>query len=150
MKLADKKKIALDKAAARVQGQAPALDDEVQAHADIDAIINRLIVIRKSEGMGQKEFAKLLGISQAMLSYIENGKKPPTLQIIRKAAQLGYPVEWILNGEENAEQISYTKRQQDIMQIAEDIHKLSNREVHFVQQWIELFVQSKDEEQEEG
>lgn len=149
MKIKDKKKRELDKAAARVQEQAP--DDEVQAHADIDAIINRLIIIRKSEGISQKEFAKLVGISQAMLSYIENGKKAPTLQMIQKASRFGYPVEWILNGEDDVEQISYNKRQQDVMKIAENIHKLSSRELHFVQQWIELFVQAqKDDGQKEG
>lgn len=148
MKINDKKKRELDKATVRVQKQAS--EEEVQMHADIDAIANRLIIIRNSEGISQKEFAKRLGISQSMLSYIENGQRAPNLQMIQKASQFGYPVEWILNGEDNAEPTIQNKRQKDIASIAENIHKLSNREVHFVRQWIELFVQSQQDEKDEG
>lgn len=48
---------------------------------------------REKRNIRQGEFAKLIGVSQTYLSQIENGKKAPSLELIRTAAEtLGFPV----------------------------------------------------------
>lgn len=50
-------------------------------------MMSQLRRIRKSKGFSQKSLAKAAGISQSLLSDIENGKVNPTLNVIIKLAK---------------------------------------------------------------
>ena len=59
--------------------------------------------IREIRGfdLTQEEFAKIIGVSQSMLSNYENGRVvPPGDVLLRIARQASKSIEWILTGEE--------------------------------------------------
>jgi putative transcriptional regulator len=49
---------------------------------------NLLRFIRQSKGLTQPEFAQLLGVSHAYISYLETGSKPMTANIRNKVRGL--------------------------------------------------------------
>jgi transcriptional regulator with XRE-family HTH domain len=54
--------------------------------------------IRTSKGISQSELAKLSGLSQPAIHYIENGKKDPTRKTLKKlAVALDVPVSHLLD-----------------------------------------------------
>jgi transcriptional regulator with XRE-family HTH domain len=60
----------------------------------------RLKIIRRHYGLGQIDFAVRIGIKQAYLSELENGKKKITSNII-SAILIEYPeiaIKWLING----------------------------------------------------
>ena len=45
---------------------------------------DKFLKLRKQKGIGQNELADELGVSNAIISYWETGKREPTLQMIKK------------------------------------------------------------------
>lgn len=59
--------------------------------------------IRKSRSLSQAHLAQIAGISQSMLSDIENGKVSPTVRVFKKIAKaLDVPPVYLLDQEESA------------------------------------------------
>lgn len=57
----------------------------------------KITELRKNHGITQKELAYKVGISQSLLSYIENEKISPTINVIEKISEaLDEPIERIL------------------------------------------------------
>lgn len=73
-----------------------------------------LRLIRSFHGLSQTQGAEKLGISKSYLSEIERGRKPPTLQLIERYAEVyQLPVSSILFFSENMERsLSYRRAQQ--------------------------------------
>lgn len=49
---------------------------------------NLLRFIRQSKGLTQPEFAQLLGVTHAYISYLETGSKPMTINMRNKVRKL--------------------------------------------------------------
>ena len=61
-------------------------------------ISDRIRVLRKSEHLTQKEFAKRLLISQSYLSGLENGNEIPTNKLLKLIClEFGVSESWLLN-----------------------------------------------------
>ena len=59
--------------------------------------------IRKNRSFSQAQLARIAGISQSMLSDIENGKVSPTVRVFKKIAKaLDVPPIYLLDEEESA------------------------------------------------
>ena len=111
-----------------------------------ETIGTRFRVIRKAKKMNQCEFAQELGISQAYLSSIETDRRMPKLEIVKRLAAFGYPLEWIMEGTQTPEkeqEMSSAQRRQDIEYITAATDEMDDREAHFVREWISLYLQSK-------
>ncbi len=60
----------------------------------------RIVEIRKQEGKNQRDFAKIMGVSTATLSYYELGKKDPTTKFLVSLSGLyNIDLHWLLTGE---------------------------------------------------
>ncbi|MEJ0097124.1 MAG: XRE family transcriptional regulator [Bauldia sp.] len=69
--------------------------------ADLPAVLGRnLRRLRTRQGYSLERFAKLSGVSRAMLSQIENGKSAPTISLLWKiATALGLPFASLLDSQ---------------------------------------------------
>lgn len=47
---------------------------------------NNIAALRKKKNISQKDFAQMVGISYWWLNHIENGKRDPSLKLVRKIA----------------------------------------------------------------
>lgn len=114
-----------------------------------ETIGTRFRVVRKAKHMNQCEFADVLGISQAYLSSIETGRRVPKLEVVQKLAELGFPLKWIMDGAdttgEKKKELSRAQRRKDIEFITEATDEMDDREVHFVKEWISLYLALKEE-----
>ncbi len=60
----------------------------------------RIVEVRKKEGKNQRDFAKIMNISTATLSYYELGKKDPTTKFLVMLSTLyNIDLHWLLIGE---------------------------------------------------
>lgn len=110
----------------------------------------RFRIIRKTKQMNQCEFAKALDISQAYLSSIETGRRTPKLEVVQKLADIGFPLKWIMEGttaesEAKEKELSRAQRRRDIEFITEATDEMDDREVHFVREWVSLYLDFKDD-----
>jgi transcriptional regulator with XRE-family HTH domain len=85
---------------------------EVKAEYDLleceFSLMRKLIALRGSTGLTQREFAKRVGMKQSQLARIESGKQIPKLETLAKlAASAGYAIEirFIPNQENEAGKI---------------------------------------------
>lgn len=70
----------------------------------MNSISSRIRFIRKSLGLRQIEFSKIIGVSQAGLSDFENGKITPSVEtLIAISNYSGVSIDWILKGDFQAE-----------------------------------------------
>ncbi|MCF7811341.1 helix-turn-helix domain-containing protein [bacterium] len=58
-----------------------------QSNKPVSGIGSRLKTIRKKLGMRQSELANRAGINRSYISYLENGRSSPTLEVIEKIAK---------------------------------------------------------------
>lgn len=66
----------------------------------MDSIGSRIKILRKSEGLTQKDFSKKLLISQSYLSGLENGNEIPTNKFIKLIClEFGIRELWLINGD---------------------------------------------------
>ncbi|WP_370850253.1 helix-turn-helix domain-containing protein [Megasphaera sp.] len=115
-----------------------------------ESIGTRFRIIRKTKQMNQCEFAKALDISQAYLSSIETGRRTPKLEVVQKLADMGFPMKWIIEGTDAASEakemeLSRAQRRRDIEFITEATDEMDDREVHFVREWVSLYLAFKDD-----
>lgn len=59
---------------------------------------DRLKVIRKALGYKQLDMARLLGVSQAYYSYLENGSRSLSMDMLKTLCGFGFQADWILSG----------------------------------------------------
>ena len=60
-----------------------------------------LRLIRKERNLNQQKVAMELNISREALSHYENGKREPSLQMLRKlSAYYNVSIDYLINGEE--------------------------------------------------
>ena len=67
-------------------------------------LIKKITEIRKEKGMSQAELAKAAGLSTTYISFIESGKKSPTLKSLEKISQalnIPFPILSFLALDEN-------------------------------------------------
>jgi len=65
----------------------------------MESISNRIKLLRKTEKLTQKEFAKRLLISQSYLSGLENGNELPTNKLTKLIClEFGINEAWLING----------------------------------------------------
>ena len=89
-------------------------------------ISERIIKMRKQHGWKQQELADIAGITQGALSQIENGKRTPTLLVLRKLARAFETSVEVLVGEpeyaypEESKIRDFYQRYQIIDDLAED------------------------------
>ncbi len=70
-----------------------------EPRVDRTAVARRIREIRGFD-LTQGEFARKLGVSQAMLSKYERGQNTPTIDILLKLkAFSGHSIDWIVTGE---------------------------------------------------
>jgi transcriptional regulator with XRE-family HTH domain len=61
----------------------------------------KLRVLREERGLTQKEAAELADVSPRTLTYLESGKRPPSMPTVTKIARAyGVPVEELVEEEE--------------------------------------------------
>lgn len=62
---------------------------------DIPALAERLVYLRKTEGLTQADLAQMAGTSQQAIQQAESGKALSPRYLPRLARALGVPVEWL-------------------------------------------------------
>lgn len=106
--------------------------------------------MRKYSGKTQIEFAKELGISQPILSALEQGKQFPSFEMIQKLGRLGFDLEWLLYGDTNEDEIMSNVvkviSKWDQYRISTILSKMTKEQVRFCRQWLELYAKSLDEQ----
>lgn len=62
---------------------------------------DRIMVLRQQKGLSQREFARLVGTSPGLISFIERNRNKPNYQIVgRMATVLGTTTDFLIFGEE--------------------------------------------------
>jgi len=63
---------------------------------------DRVMILRQQKGLSQREFAKLVGTSPGLISFIERNRNKPNYQIVgRMAKVLGTSTDYLILGEDN-------------------------------------------------
>ena len=69
-------------------------------NSDAEKVRRRLTLVREWKGMNQAEFCRATEIRQNLWSMMENGKRPPSLLVMRKIkAAFGVPLDWLYDGD---------------------------------------------------
>lgn len=68
-----------------------------------ETVGDRIKIIRRGLGLKQSEFAQLLEIRQASVSNLERNVRSLSGDVLKKLCKLGYPAEWILEGQTSKE-----------------------------------------------
>ena len=118
---------------------------------EMNTIAQRIGVMRKYSGKTQIEFAKELGISQPILSALEQGKQFPSFEMIQKLGRLGFDLKWLLCGDTNEDEIMSHNvvkviSKWDQYRISTILSKMTKEQVRFCRQWLELYAKSLDEQ----
>lgn len=113
-----------------------------------DSIAHRIRVIRTYYRKSQKEFAKLLCISQSALSALESGITKPSSSVIQKLGNMGFDLHWLIYGD--------NKEPQNVMLYVEDpgietevarirslLLQLPPAKIQAVRKMLEIYVSSE-------
>ena len=106
-----------------------------------ETIAQRVKNLRNHYNMTQDEFASELGILQSTLSEIERGNVNPKFETLQRLGNLidHNDLEWLLYGNK-VEDINTSKWNKKRFETLLD--KLSDDELNFCRQWLELYVNS--------
>lgn len=106
-----------------------------------ETIAQRVKSLRNHYNMTQDEFASELGILQSTLSEIERGNVKPKFETLQRLGNLidHNDLEWLLYGNK-VEDINTSKWNKKRFETLLD--KLSDDELNFCRQWLELYVNS--------
>lgn len=106
-----------------------------------ETIAQRVKNLRNHYNMTQDEFAAELGILQSTLSEIERGNVNPKFETLQRLGNLidHNDLEWLLYGNK-VEDINTSKWNKKRFETLLD--KLSDDELNFCRQWLELYVNS--------
>ena len=127
-----------------LSGKTPAKDASIDT--ETDTLAQRIKVIRVYYDKSQEEFAKDLSISQSALSAIEHGTIP-SAEVIQKLGKMGFPLEWLLYGENNQptspkQVLEDTAADWERTRINRLLNALSHDKLKLCRQCLELFVSS--------
>lgn len=106
-----------------------------------ETIAQRVKSLRNHYNMTQDEFASELGILQSTLSEIERGNVKPKFETLQRLGNLidHNDLEWLLYGNK-VKDINTSKWNKKRFETLLD--KLSDDELNFCRQWLELYVNS--------
>lgn len=125
--------------------KALSLDEKKKLDKEVGA---RLALVRKLGGKLQKEVAYELSLTQAYISSVESGKRHCYSKYL-KGLSIYYNVDlnWLRSGDaadpQYTDQNSLYRRQDDIQHILNELNRLPNKSIHFIREWIDLFVRSQ-------
>jgi len=101
----------------------------------------RLAAIRKSKGLSQLELAKKLGTSRANVTYYERKAVNPTLDLIRKCAEiLEIPLSDLIEPEASSKKKPGPKSR--LEEQLEAVSKLPKSKQRFVSQFLDTVLQA--------
>lgn len=60
----------------------------------------RFCRVRKHLGLTTRAIGQLLGVSKSLWTHYETGKREPSLSMLRSISDLGFSLEWLVNGTE--------------------------------------------------
>lgn len=107
----------------------------------------RIQYIRLNEHMSQKEFAESLGVTQNLISMIENNKRDISKQMADKIVEkYGYNLGWIKYGD--SYEIKQTKREQELTIIRNILANLSTEKLEFTRQFLQMLAEAKTSPQD--
>lgn len=106
-----------------------------------ETIAQRVKNLRNHYNMTQDEFASELGILQSTLSEIERGNVKPKFETLQRLGNLidHNDLEWLLygTGTKDIDTSKWNKKRFEAL-----LDKLSEDELKFCRQWLELYVNS--------
>ena len=87
----------------------------------------RIALIKKENGLKQKELSAIMGVSESYVSYILGGRKTNLSTAVAKLIEekLGYNAQWVLTGEGNKKNQNLSDEHERLIR---RIKKLSNRQ----------------------
>lgn len=77
----------------------------------MSTLASRIKQARKQAGLTQKDLAQRVGVSQPVISQLENGENLQSVHLLAIAKACGVDSEWLASGEEKPEQVVLTKEQ---------------------------------------
>src|SRR5690606_10867163 len=100
-------------------------------------IAKRLTEVRESQGLSKTQLAKISGVSQSFISYIEAGKRQPTLDVVQRLCKaLGITVSQFLQESDD------TNLPPDILQLLENAKKLPPAERKALNEFLKVRLAS--------
>ena len=103
-------------------------------------IAKRLTEVRESQGLSKTQLAKISGVSQSFISYIEAGKRQPTLDVIERLCKaLGITVSQFLQESDD------THLPPDLFQLLENAKKLPPAERKALNEYLKVRLSYIDE-----
>lgn len=77
----------------------------------MSTLASRIKQARKQAGLTQKDLAQRVGVSQPVISQLENGENLQSVHLLAIAKACGVDSDWLASGEEKPEQVVLTKEQ---------------------------------------
>lgn len=101
----------------------------------------RIKLLRKELGLTQNEFGEKIGLKKSAVSQIENGStssNPRIVQLICSAFNVSE--KWLIEGKGDM----YTSNEEAILEKLADMYDLSESQLTFAKQWLQLPAATKD------
>ena len=101
----------------------------------------RIKLLRKELGLTQNEFGEKIGLKKSAVSQIENGStssNPRIVQLICSAFNVSE--KWLIEGKGDM----YTSNEEVILEKLADMYDLSESQLTFAKQWLQLPAATKD------
>ena len=77
----------------------------------MSTLASRIKQARKQAGLTQKDLAQRVGVSQPVISQLENGENLQSVHLLAIAKASDVDSEWLASGEEKPEQLVFTEEQ---------------------------------------
>ncbi len=77
----------------------------------MSTLASRIKQARKQAGLTQKDLAQRVGVSQPVISQLENGENLQSVHLLAIAKACGVDSDWLASGEEKPEQLVFTDEQ---------------------------------------
>lgn len=123
-------------------------NNEKNGKKEPEPISTRIKVLRQAKRMSQCEFAKMVGISQSMISSFEIGRRKPNNAVILHISEImGCSYEWLKTGETD-EKVSPDEqiRKNQLNQIVNLCKKMNQRTLNLACKEMELLYSVQIEE----
>ena len=137
----------------REPGQTPIVARKKVARSRPETLGDRIGAVRTGEGMSQGEFALALARAggrppgeartQSQISAMEHGDSGVPVEVVAAIGNMGYDLEWLLYGKSRSDAAQgLLAGSPALLRIMADLQRLGPAQQAFVQQWLELYVQS--------